>query len=419
MGIGDFANKAKEFADQHDEQVDQGLDRAGDMANERFAGHEGQIDSVVDRAQQYTGDGDTTAPRAATPRRRCRAARRTRCRPVRARCRRSSDPPFLTTPPGRRGPCRGAPAVRFGGGACGGTPGHEHRRRQCRRPRRRRDPQAVRRNVPAWSPATRSRRTRARRRRSRRTAGSRASADGASGADGEAGGRRPTPVLGRRRRRCTPMQHVPAVRPVRPTTAAGRPGRRGVRRRHAARRDDHRAAGRDGRAAGRAARAAGPAAGRRAGRVRAAGRRQPRRGRLTARSAVRRCSAPTSGRRRRLSRRSARRISTSATVVSGSSCSTAIGPGRPRAPHVARQVVDDHAVVRRQPQQRRGPPVHLGIGLCGPDRPAEHQHVEQRRHGLGHRVGVGDQRGRAGPRRGPAAAGRACRRRRSAPRRSP
>ena len=59
MGIGDFANKAKEFADQHDEQVDQGLDRAGDMAGERF-GHEGQIDSVVDRAQQYTGDGDTT-----------------------------------------------------------------------------------------------------------------------------------------------------------------------------------------------------------------------------------------------------------------------------------------------------------------------------------------------------------------------
>ena len=46
MGIGDFANKAKDFADQHDEQVDQGLDRAGDVANERFAGHEGQIDGV-------------------------------------------------------------------------------------------------------------------------------------------------------------------------------------------------------------------------------------------------------------------------------------------------------------------------------------------------------------------------------------
>lgn len=61
MGLGDFANRARDFADQHDEQVDQGLDRAGDAAKGRFAGHEGQIDSAVDRAQQYTGDGDTTA----------------------------------------------------------------------------------------------------------------------------------------------------------------------------------------------------------------------------------------------------------------------------------------------------------------------------------------------------------------------
>ncbi len=61
MGIGDFANRAKDFADQHDEQVDQGLERGGDMAKERFAGHDGQVDSVVDRAQQYTGDGDTAA----------------------------------------------------------------------------------------------------------------------------------------------------------------------------------------------------------------------------------------------------------------------------------------------------------------------------------------------------------------------
>jgi len=61
MGFSDFVNKAKNLADQHDEQVDQGLDRAGDMAKERFAGHDEQVDSVVDRAQQYTGAGDTTA----------------------------------------------------------------------------------------------------------------------------------------------------------------------------------------------------------------------------------------------------------------------------------------------------------------------------------------------------------------------
>jgi hypothetical protein len=61
MGIGDFVNKAKDLAAEHDEQVDQGLDRGGDLAKERFAGHDDQIDSAVDRAQQYTGAGDTTA----------------------------------------------------------------------------------------------------------------------------------------------------------------------------------------------------------------------------------------------------------------------------------------------------------------------------------------------------------------------
>jgi hypothetical protein len=67
MGFGDFVNKAKELADEHDEQVDQGLDRAGDVAKERFAGHDSQIDTAVDKAQEYTGDGDTTATPAAPP----------------------------------------------------------------------------------------------------------------------------------------------------------------------------------------------------------------------------------------------------------------------------------------------------------------------------------------------------------------
>ena len=60
MGFSDFVNKAKNLADQHDEQVDQGLDRAGDMAKERFAGHDEHIDSRRP-CQQYTGEGDTTA----------------------------------------------------------------------------------------------------------------------------------------------------------------------------------------------------------------------------------------------------------------------------------------------------------------------------------------------------------------------
>ena len=51
---------AKEFADQHDEQVDQGLEKAGDLADERTGGqHRDQIDRGVDAAQEHTGQGDT------------------------------------------------------------------------------------------------------------------------------------------------------------------------------------------------------------------------------------------------------------------------------------------------------------------------------------------------------------------------
>jgi hypothetical protein len=68
MGLGDFANKAKDLADQHDEQVDKGLDRAGDEAGKRLGGHESQVDGLVDRGKQSTGEGDTTAaPADAAP----------------------------------------------------------------------------------------------------------------------------------------------------------------------------------------------------------------------------------------------------------------------------------------------------------------------------------------------------------------
>jgi hypothetical protein len=58
--MGGFADKAKDFADQHDEQVDQGLDKAGDFADEKTGGkYDQQIDKGVDAAQERTGQGDT------------------------------------------------------------------------------------------------------------------------------------------------------------------------------------------------------------------------------------------------------------------------------------------------------------------------------------------------------------------------
>jgi hypothetical protein len=44
-------------ADEHDKQVDEGIQKAGDEASERF-GHEDQIDQLVNDAQEHTGSGD-------------------------------------------------------------------------------------------------------------------------------------------------------------------------------------------------------------------------------------------------------------------------------------------------------------------------------------------------------------------------
>ncbi len=55
-----FMDKAKDFADKHDEQVDKGIDKAGDQIDDRTGNkHSAQIDKGVDAAQQRTGAGDT------------------------------------------------------------------------------------------------------------------------------------------------------------------------------------------------------------------------------------------------------------------------------------------------------------------------------------------------------------------------
>ncbi len=55
-----FLDKAKELADKHDEQVDQGLEKAGDQIDQRTGNkYSDKIDMGVDQAQQRTGAGDT------------------------------------------------------------------------------------------------------------------------------------------------------------------------------------------------------------------------------------------------------------------------------------------------------------------------------------------------------------------------
>ncbi|TDC75735.1 antitoxin [Micromonospora sp. KC606] len=57
--MSDFMDKAKDFADKHDKQIDQGVDKAGDHADRRTGGkYDEQIDKGVDMAQARTGEGD-------------------------------------------------------------------------------------------------------------------------------------------------------------------------------------------------------------------------------------------------------------------------------------------------------------------------------------------------------------------------
>lgn len=53
----------EQFAEQHDDKVDEGLEKAGDAAGAKF-GHENEIDKGVQWAQEHTGSGDTDNPQS-------------------------------------------------------------------------------------------------------------------------------------------------------------------------------------------------------------------------------------------------------------------------------------------------------------------------------------------------------------------
>jgi hypothetical protein len=62
-----FLDKIKELLDQHDDKVDQALDKIGEAAKAKFTGQDGLIDGLVGKAKAATGDGDTTAAPPNTP----------------------------------------------------------------------------------------------------------------------------------------------------------------------------------------------------------------------------------------------------------------------------------------------------------------------------------------------------------------
>ncbi|GIM81685.1 antitoxin [Salinispora arenicola] len=54
-----FMDQAREYVEKQDEQIDQGMEKAGDMVNERTGGrYKEQVDRGVDMMQARTGEGD-------------------------------------------------------------------------------------------------------------------------------------------------------------------------------------------------------------------------------------------------------------------------------------------------------------------------------------------------------------------------
>jgi hypothetical protein len=55
-----FLDDAKKFIDEHDDQVDQAIEKVGDVVDDKTGGkYSDQIDKAQDIAQEKTGDGDT------------------------------------------------------------------------------------------------------------------------------------------------------------------------------------------------------------------------------------------------------------------------------------------------------------------------------------------------------------------------
>jgi hypothetical protein len=55
-----FLDDAKKFVDEHDEQVDAAIEKAGDLVDKQTGDkYAGQIDKAQDFAEEKTGHGDT------------------------------------------------------------------------------------------------------------------------------------------------------------------------------------------------------------------------------------------------------------------------------------------------------------------------------------------------------------------------
>jgi hypothetical protein len=58
----DLAGKAGELLGQHDDKVDEAIDKAAEAAKEKFAGHDAQIDAFAQKAKDHQFGAAEGAP---------------------------------------------------------------------------------------------------------------------------------------------------------------------------------------------------------------------------------------------------------------------------------------------------------------------------------------------------------------------
>lgn len=57
-----FLDKAKDLIGSNDDKVDEAIEKAGDVVDDKTGGkYEGQVDKAQDLLQEKTGEGDTSA----------------------------------------------------------------------------------------------------------------------------------------------------------------------------------------------------------------------------------------------------------------------------------------------------------------------------------------------------------------------
>jgi len=54
-----FLDKAKDLLGKHDDKVDQGIEKVGDLVDEKLPGQSDKVDQAQDFLQEKTGEGDT------------------------------------------------------------------------------------------------------------------------------------------------------------------------------------------------------------------------------------------------------------------------------------------------------------------------------------------------------------------------